>query len=248
MSRPSTALRQRMLQDLQTRWTERRYPRVVPPRRPATRRPLPHSARPLERTSSPRLLPPPQERQEVRLLVARASPTAPSSSSIPTPRPATGRHFSGSTSEGEEDSPTCSRSTRYDRLIAAVRTHHDTDLFLDGLFAGPAAREGLHFQVGDIDSARMLVHVHRGKGAKDRYIPLPSSTLKILRKYWVTHRHPGWLFPALNRIGRGSGNPQRIASAHRPMVRNGVQDAIRRVVVLLGLRKAVSTHTLRLGR
>jgi integrase/recombinase XerD len=84
-----------------------------------------------------------------------------------------------------------------------------------------------------------------GPGAKDRFVPLPLSTLKMLRKYWVTHRHPVWLFPALDRIGRGSGDPQRVASARRPMVRNGVQDAMRRVVVQLGLRKAVSIHTLR---
>jgi site-specific recombinase XerD len=43
--------------------------------------------------------------------------------------------------------------------------------------------EGLHLQVGDIDAARMMVHVHRSKWAKDRYVPLPSSTLRILRQY-----------------------------------------------------------------
>jgi integrase len=49
--------------------------------------------------------------------------------------------------------------------------------------------EGLHLQVGDIDAARMMVHVHRGKGAKDGYLPLPSSTLRILCQYWqgITH-------------------------------------------------------------
>ena len=99
--------------------------------------------------------------------------------------------------------------------------------------------EALHLQVGDIDSARMLVHVHLGKGAKDRLVPLPPRTLQMLREYWVTHRHPVWLFPALG------GDRQQAALADRPMVRNGVQDAIRRVVVTLGLRKAVSIHTLR---
>jgi hypothetical protein len=24
----------------------------------------------------------------------------------------------------------------------------------------------------------MMIHVHRGKGAKDRYVPLPQSTLR----------------------------------------------------------------------
>ena len=48
----------------------------------------------------------------------------------------------------------------------------------------------------------MMVHVHRGKGAKDRFVPLPSSTLKALREYWATHRHPTWLFPATGRDHR----------------------------------------------
>jgi integrase/recombinase XerD len=131
------------------------------------------------------------------------------------------------------------------QLVGAVRTLHHRTYFWTVYSLGLRLDEALHLQVGDIDSARMMVHVHRGKGAKDRFVPLPPSTLKMLRQYWVTHRHPVWLFPALDRIGRGSGDPQPVASASRPMVRNGVQDAMRRVVVQLGLRKAVSIHTLR---
>jgi site-specific recombinase XerD len=40
-----------------------------------------------------------------------------------------------------------------------------------------------------------MIHVHRGKGAKDRYVPLPQSTLHLLRRYWVTLRHSG-VYPA----------------------------------------------------
>jgi hypothetical protein len=29
-----------------------------------------------------------------------------------------------------------------------------------------------------------MVHIHRGKGAKDRYVALPQSTLVLLRSYW----------------------------------------------------------------
>jgi integrase/recombinase XerD len=85
------------------------------------------------------------------------------------------------------------------RLIAAVRTPHNRTYFQTVYSLGLRLNEGLHLQVGDIDGARMMVHVHRGKGAKDRYVPLPSSTLATLRKYWVTHRHPTWLFPATGR-------------------------------------------------
>ena len=44
-------------------------------------------------------------------------------------------------------------------------------------------------------AARML-HVRKGKGGQDRYVPLPQATLEMLRTYWRTHRHPLWLFPA----------------------------------------------------
>ena len=125
------------------------------------------------------------------------------------------------------------------RLIAAFRTHQNRTFFWTVYSLGLRLGEGLHLQVGDIDSARMMVHVHRGKGAKDRYVPLPSSTLKVLRDYWVTHRHSTWLFPAVGR------DHHPAAQAEGPMPRSSVQGALRRVVQELGLRKAISIHTLR---
>ena len=83
-----------------------------------------------------------------------------------------------------------------------------------------------------------MIHVHRGKGAKDRYVPLPQSTLHLLRRYWVTHRHPCLLFPALGRNGNGAKD------APSPMAKSSVQGAFRRAKVAAGIRKkAVSVHT-----
>ena len=61
--------------------------------------------------------------------------------------------------------------------------------------------EAVSMQVSQIDSKRMVVHVRAGKGAKDRYVPLPQPTLALLRRHWKTHRHPTWLFPAPGRSG-----------------------------------------------
>ena len=85
----------------------------------------------------------------------------------------------------------------------------------------------------------MMVHVHRGKGAKDRYVPLPTRTLKVLREYWATHRHPVRLFPATGRDHR------QATAADGPMPRSSVQKALRRVVQELKFQKAISIHTLR---
>lgn len=51
-------------------------------------------------------------------------------------------------------------------------------------------------RVSEIDSVRMRIHVHRGKGAKDCLIPLLERLLSMLRNYWKTHRHQRLIFPA----------------------------------------------------
>ena len=125
------------------------------------------------------------------------------------------------------------------RIIDAVRTPHNKTYLWTVYSLGLRLQEGLALEVGDIDSARMLVHVHRGKGAKDRYVPLPTSTLTMLRQYWATHRNPRLLFPATGRDHR------RAAIATEPMGKASVQGAMRRVVLQLGFRKSVHVHTLR---
>ena len=124
-------------------------------------------------------------------------------------------------------------------LIDAVRTPHNKAFFWTVYSLGLRLQEGLNLQVGDIDSARMVVHVHRGKGSKDRYVPLPPRTLTVLRQYWVTHRHPIWLFPATGR------DHTEAHSADEPMARSSVHGAMKRVVRELGFRKRITIHTLR---
>jgi site-specific recombinase XerD len=125
------------------------------------------------------------------------------------------------------------------RLIAAVRTPHNRAYFWTLYSLGLRLNEGLHLQVCDIDAARRLIHVHRGKGARDRYVPMPPRTLLTLREYWTTHRNPRWIFPAVGRDQRSAH------TAEGPMERSSVQGALRRVVRQLGLQKRVHIHTLR---
>jgi integrase/recombinase XerD len=99
--------------------------------------------------------------------------------------------------------------------------------------------EGVHLQVRDVDSDRMMVHVRKGKGAKDRYVPLPVPTLEMLRRYWCTHRHPEWLFPAPTK----SGVP--LSTATKPMSIDGVQRAFKAALQESGIHKKATVHTLR---
>jgi len=105
---------------------------------------------------------------------------------------------------------------------------------------GLRLQEALHLQVTDIDAQRMLVHIHRGKGAKDRLVPLPQSTLQLLRGYWVTHRNTKWIFPAEGR------NHKLAPTADRPMSESFVQGTIKAVLKQLNWDdRGISPHTLR---
>ena len=125
------------------------------------------------------------------------------------------------------------------QIIDACRVPRIATYFWTIYSMGLRMEEGLNLQVGDVDAERRMVHVHRGKGAKDRYMPLPTSTLQILRKHWLTHRHPKLLFPADRRNHRGS------SSASRPMPPSTVQKPMKSIVEQLNFGKKISLHTLR---
>jgi integrase len=91
--------------------------------------------------------------------------------------------------------------------------------------------EALALEVGDIDADRHQVHIRRGKGHKDRLVPLPDLTCRALRALWSMHRHPRLLFP------NASGSIEAVRQATGPMDRGGVQSAMKRMLADCGIKK-----------
>lgn len=110
------------------------------------------------------------------------------------------------------------------RMIRHARVLRYRVFILLTYSAGLRLEEALSLQVGDIDAERKLLHIRRGKGHKDRLIPLPDLTLHALRALWSKHRHPHLIFP--NPTGRHADIGQ--ATSH--MSRGGTQKAIREIV------------------
>src|SRR5262245_25917547 len=126
------------------------------------------------------------------------------------------------------------------RLLQAATPFHNQVYCTTVYSLGLRLHEALSLQVSDIDGQRLQVHVHRGKGAKDRYVPLPEETLMRLRAYWTTHRNKTWLFPATGRDQKQS------SSATSPMSRSSVQGAFRTAKHRAGITKTGGAiHTLR---
>jgi len=117
--------------------------------------------------------------------------------------------------------------------LAHVRRPHYR-VCLSTIYAcGLRLLEGVHLQVSHIDSERHLLHICHGKGGKDRYVPLPPPILRMLRRHWLTHRNPLWLFPSPFQVEKG------------PMSESGVQRAFRAAVRESGISKHATVHTLR---
>ena len=130
-------------------------------------------------------------------------------------------------------------SAEIEKLISATRKLRYRVFLLTTYSMGLRLEEALSLQVGDIDAGRMMVHIRRGKGHKDRMIPLPDFTLKALRVLWVKHRNPKLLFP------NAVGSPERIKQATTHMDRGGAQKAMKIVVKECGIKKRVYIHSLR---
>ena len=90
--------------------------------------------------------------------------------------------------------------------------------------------EALNLQIQDIDSQNQRIHVRRGKGCKDRFIPLPDHTLQVMRHFWSRHRNPTWLFPRATHL-------DRLHSATKPMSYGSTQTAVRQIVQDAGIKK-----------
>lgn len=117
------------------------------------------------------------------------------------------------------------------QLICSTQKLSYRVFFFTAYSLGLRLGEGIGLKSGDIDSVNMRVHIRDAKGNKDRLVPLPEKTLRILRDFWAVHRHPEFLFP--NRK-RGMKNAYLVDT---PLDRGGIQVAMKAVVRQLGIKK-----------
>jgi len=118
-----------------------------------------------------------------------------------------------------------------DSLIGVARKLRYQVFFLTAYSMGLRLEETLSLQVGDIDAKLKRVHIRRGKGCKDRLVPLPEVTYRALRSLWCTHRHPYLLFPC------AQGGPKTIQQATSHMDRGGAQKTMKLLVSACGIKK-----------
>jgi integrase len=119
------------------------------------------------------------------------------------------------------------------QLIDGARNLYYRTLLMTLYSTAVRRSELCRLQVSDIDSQRMMIRIHQGKGRRDRDVPLSPKLLETLRLYWRWRKPTTYLFP-----GRGK-------RADLPISTNMVWLACRQAAQQAGIRKRLSPHSLR---
>jgi integrase/recombinase XerD len=121
------------------------------------------------------------------------------------------------------------------RLIDAASNLSHRAMLMTLYSTGLRRAEMVRLKVSDIDSQRMVMHVHQGKGSKDRDVPLSPKLLETLREYWRWRKPRTYLFPG------GAANLGKDV----PLTPKAVWHACRKAAAQAGIQKPISPHTLR---
>ncbi len=127
--------------------------------------------------------------------------------------------------------PTVMSQEEVQRMIYSVKNRKHQVMIMLAYSAGLRVGELVKLTPADVDSDRMLLHVRGGKGRKDRYTVLSKTALYALREYAKVYKPEKWLFPG--------------GSEERHIAKRTVQKIVTKAAQSAGIRKKVSTHTLR---
>jgi integrase/recombinase XerD len=121
------------------------------------------------------------------------------------------------------------------RLIDSARNLYHRTLLMTLYSTAMRRAELCRLKVEDIDSQRMMIRIHQGKGSRDRDVPLSPKLLETLRVYWRWMKPKKVLFPGTVKGWR----------ADVPISPNTVWLACQQAARAAGISKHLSPHSLR---
>lgn len=118
-----------------------------------------------------------------------------------------------------------------ERIFACTHSAKYRAIFMSAYGAGLRISEIRNLRIDDIDSRRGLIRIRQSKTG-ERYAPLGSRLLEVLRTYYKAYRPPGpALFP-----GRRRGSV---------LTRNAINKVLQKVLKRAGVSKHATPHTFR---
>jgi site-specific recombinase XerD len=127
--------------------------------------------------------------------------------------------------------PTVLSKDEVRRIIGSKKNIKHRAILMLTYSSGLRLGEVSTLKIGDIDSSRMLIHLKRAKGNKERYTILSPVALDLLRKYYRIYKPKEWLFE-----GRSSRNA---------ISKSTVQEVFKQALEKSNVHKKVGIHSLR---
>lgn len=137
--------------------------------------------------------------------------------------------------------PTVLSVEEVEALVEAVRPATHRLALMTAYSAGLRVSETAQLRVEDIDSARMVIRI-RGKGQKEREVPLSPRLLELFRAHYRVARPKTWLFS-----GRDPDTHLSVRSLQRVCTRFAARAGIRRKFTFHSVRHSFATHNLEAG-
>lgn len=107
---------------------------------------------------------------------------------------------------------------------------------------GLRREELLNLQLEDVESERGILRINKGKGKKDRMVPISDKTIEMLRRYYLSCRPKIYLFE-----GQQEGRPYSEGSIQKVLKSALKKTKIKKPVTLHWLRHSYATHLLEGG-
>ena len=131
------------------------------------------------------------------------------------------------------------------RLFSVIYSPRFLTVFRFIYACGLRIGEAVQLEVGDL-RIKGRARIRLAKGNKDREVPVPPAIWRELQEFWLTHRHPKFVFPGVGRTWRdGVSALATLATAPEPMCVGSIQRCMRLAVVAARLPKGTVVHTLR---
>jgi len=139
-------------------------------------------------------------------------------------------------------------------LLSCFTTLQNYTFFVLVYSCGLRKSEAIKLEVQDIEGkgqAQKRIKIRCGKGAKDRYVPLPEYAYKLLQSYWLTHQNKRFIFPAPGRCHT------QMPYASKPLSADSLRQALKRAkkraeftkegICIHTFRHSYATHLLEAG-
>lgn len=134
----------------------------------------------------------------------------------------------------------------YESSVSTLYGMRDRAIIAVFYGCGLRCREGANLEQGDIDFKSGLVHVRKGKGYKERYVPMSPGVIKELKE-WIENGHSFFSIKTNLIIPSRTGKAMGCHALTKRVKMMCEASGIKKAISLHGLRHSIATHLLESG-